>query len=99
MSSEVVSLIHKDSYIDSDFNRIVGMELKRLREEHNLSLEELANRIGNKVSRQTLSTYEFGRSKIKANIFIDICYALGHNPSEVFDEINLKYLKNAKLGG
>lgn len=91
-------MIHKDSYVDSEFNRIVGLELKRIREQHNLSLEELSNRLKNKVSRQTLSTYEFGRSKIKISTFIEICEALGLNPVEVFDEINLRYLKSAKLG-
>ena len=97
MSSEVVSMIHKDSYIDSDFNKTVGIVLKQIREKQNMSLEDLSNRMQNKVSRQTLSTYEFGRSKIKISVFIDICKALGLNPDEVFEEINMKYFKNAKL--
>ena len=90
-------MIHKDSYVDSDFNRIVGLELKRIREEHGLSLEELSNKLKKKVSRQTLSTYEFGRSKIRIDTFIDICQTLGLSPQDVYDEINLKYLKSAKL--
>ena len=90
-------MIHKDNYIDSGFNRIVGLELKRIREEKGLSLEELSAKMKNPVSRQTLSTYEFGRSKIKLNVFIDICESLGLNPTEVFDDINIKYIKNAKL--
>ena len=90
-------MIHKDSYIDSDFNRTVGNMLKKAREDKGLSLEELASKIDNKVSRQTLSTYENGRSKIKLSIFLEICKALNLNPEEFFDDINLKYYKNAKL--
>ena len=92
-------MIHKDSYIDSDFNRIVGLELKRIREEHGLSLEELSNKLKKKVSRQTLSTYEFGRSKIRIDTFIDICEALGLSANDVYEDINIKYIKSSKLGG
>lgn len=90
-------MIHKDSYIDSDFNKTVGIVLKQIREKQGLTLEELSSKMKNPVSRQTLSTYEFGRSKIKLNVFIDICETLGLNPGEVFEEINMKYFKNAKL--
>lgn len=90
-------MIHKDCYMDSLLNKIIGEELKRVRENAGLSLEELSNKIGNKVSRQTLSTYETGRSKIKISMFLDICKALGVNPVEVYENINIRYFKNARL--
>lgn len=90
-------MIHKDSYIDSLLNKIVGEELKKIRENAGLSLEDLSNKIGNKVSRQTLSTYESGRSKIKIDMFLDICKATGSNPNEVYENINLRYFKNARI--
>lgn len=90
-------MIYKDIYIDSSFNKIVGLQLKKIREDNNVSLEELSNKLNNKLSRQTLSTYETGRSKIKVSVFIDICNALGYSPDEVFEEINIRYLKSAKL--
>lgn len=88
-------MIHKDSYMDSTLNKIIGETLKREREKANLSLEQLANKLP--ISRQTLSTYESGRSKIKISMFLAICNALNVNPTELFDEINLRYYKNAKL--
>ena len=97
MSLEVVVVIYKDSYMDSLLNKIIGETLKKYREQKGYSLEELSNKINNKVSRQTLSTYEFGRSKIKISMFVDICNALDVNPSEVLEEISMKYFKNAKL--
>ena len=90
-------MIHKDSYMDSPLNKIIGEELKKIREQAGLSLEELSNKIGNKVSRQTLSTYESGRSKIKIDMFIEICKATGANPNEVYENINIRYFKNAKI--
>lgn len=90
-------MIHKDSYMDSLLNKIIGEVLKKYREQKGYSLEELSNKIENKVSRQTLSTYEFGRSKIKISMFVEICEALGVNPNEVLEEINYKYIKNSKL--
>lgn len=90
-------MIYKDSYMDSLLNKIIGETLKKYREQKGYSLEELSNKINNKVSRQTLSTYEFGRSKIKISMFVDICNALDVNPSEVLEEISMKYFKNAKL--
>lgn len=83
--------------MDSLLNKIIGEVLKKYREQKGYSLEELSNKIENKVSRQTLSTYEFGRSKIKISMFVEICEALGVNPNEVLEEINYKYIKNSKL--
>lgn len=97
MSLEVVVVIYKDSYMDSLLNKIIGETLKKYREQKGYSLEELSNKINNKVSRQTLSTYEFGRSKIKISMFVDICNALDINPNEVLEEISMKYFKNAKI--
>ena len=90
-------MLYKDRYMDSMLNKIIGDTLKKYREEKNLSLEQLSNKLNNKVSRQTLSTYENGRSKLKISMFFDICKALQVDPNEVFEEINMKYFKNAKL--
>ena len=83
--------------MDSLLNKIIGETLKKYRELKGYSLEELSNKIGNKVSRQTLSTYEFGRSKIKISMFVDICKALDVEPNDMLEEISMKYFKNAKL--
>lgn len=90
-------MIYKDAYMDSLLNKIIGETLKKYRELKGYSLEELSNKIDNKVSRQTLSTYEFGRSKIRISMFIDICNALGVNPNDMLEEISMKYFKNARI--
>lgn len=82
-----------DELLDKEFNRVVGEVLKNKRERKGYSLQELSNRIGNKVSRQTLNKYENNLSNIRNGTFIAICEALGEYPPEVFEEISLKYMR------
>ena len=85
--------MHNDELIDKEFNRIVGDVLKSKRERKGYSLQELSNKIGKKVSRQTLSKYENNTSNVRNGIFIAICEALGEYPPDVFEEISLKYMR------
>lgn len=82
-----------DELLDKEFNRIVGEVLKSKRERKGYSLQELSNKIKNKVSRQTLNKYENNTSNIRNGVFAEICYALGEQPAEVFEEISLKYMR------
>lgn len=86
-----------NDYIDAELNKVVGEVLKKYREQQGLSLEELSNRMNNKIIRQNLHNYENARTRLKLSRFIMICEALHLDPAEVFNEINMKYLKNAKL--
>lgn len=82
-----------DELLDKEFNRIVGEVLKNKRERKGYSLQELANKINGKVSRQTLSKYENNTSKIRNGVFIIICKALGEKPEDVYEEISIKYMR------
>lgn len=89
--------MEKNEYLDSQLNEVIGNILKREREKQGLSLEELSNRMNNKIIRQNLHNYENARTRLKLSRFLMICEALHLDPNEVFEEINLKYFKNAKL--
>lgn len=67
------------------------------REKQGLSLEDLSKKLCGKIKRQNLAYYECARSRLKLSKFIMICEALQRDPGELFDEINMKYFKNAKL--
>ena len=82
-----------DELLDKEFNRIVGEVLKKKRERKGYSLQELSNKINNKVSRQTLNKYENNLSNIRNGVFISICQALGESPADIFEEISLRYMK------
>ena len=85
--------MNKDDLLDKEFNKIVGEVLKAKRERKGYSLQELSNKMRNKVSRQTLSKYENNTSTIRNGIFISICEALGEYPPDIFEEISLKYMR------
>lgn len=89
--------MNTNKYLDSSLNDVIGRTLRMEREKQGLSLEDLSKKMGGKIKRQNLAYYESARSRLKLSKFLMICEALNLNPSELFDEINMKYFKNAKL--
>ncbi len=89
--------MEKNEYLDSNLNKVIGAILKREREKQGLSLEELSIRMNNKIIRQNLHNYENAKTRLRLSRFLLICEALHLDPNEVFEEINMKYFKDAKL--
>ena len=90
-------MIKDDKLVDTDFNLYIGKRLKKYRLEHNLSLLALAKKLNNKISRQTLFHYENGDTKIRRNIFIDICNVYNITPDDFINEVLKDYI-NSKGG-
>lgn len=86
-------MIYDDKLVDTDFNRVIGEVLKKKRLEKDWSLLELSRRLNNKISRQTLFHYENGDTKIRRNIFVDLCKVYNINPDELLDEITITYMR------
>lgn len=87
-------MVCDDKLVDTDFNLVIGQVLKEKRLEKNWSLLELARKLDNKVSRQTLFHYENGETKIRRNIFIELCKVYCIDPDTLIDEITIKYMRN-----
>lgn len=87
-------MIYDDKLVDTDFNKVIGDVLKEKRINKGWSLLELSKRMKNKISRQTLFHYENGETKIRRNIFIEICKVYNIDPDSLIDEITIKYLRN-----
>ena len=81
--------------LDFSFNEITGEVLRNKREKNNYSLKQLAEKVG--ITRQALFRYETNQSRIKNDVFKDICYALNEEPQSVFEEIQLKFAKYGKM--
>ena len=77
-----------ENNIDYIFNSIAAKTIKKYREKLGYSLEEVVKKMKNPVSRQSLYKYENNLARMKTNVFIDICNALGINSSDIFKEIN-----------
>lgn len=86
-----------DDNLDYQLNKIASIVIKEKRLNKNYSLEELANKLDNLVTRQSLYRYENNEARMKNNIFRQICLALDENPADVWEEINARFLKNAVL--
>lgn len=78
--------------IDSKFNKIAAQTIRKYREEKKLSLEEVSKKMKTPISRQSLYKYENNLARMKNNVFINICYAIGVDPNEIYNEINNKYI-------
>ena len=78
--------------LDSYLNQAVAEVLKELRESNRLSYTDLANRLSNKVSRQTLNNYELGKTKLRMNMFFELAKAYHLEPRELYEKINMRYI-------
>lgn len=91
-----------DELLDKEFNRIVGEVLKSKRERKGYSLQELSNKMKNKVSRQTLNKYENNLSNIRNGTFVSICEALDDRYRIILQKMwsrvwSMQYIKRKKL--
>lgn len=86
-------MVYDDKLVDTDFNRVIGNVLKEKRLDKGWSLLELSKKLNNKISRQTLFHYENGETKIRRNIFIEICKVYNIEPDNLLDEITIKYMR------
>ena len=86
-----------DENLDYQLNKIASIVIKEKRLKKNYSLEELANKLNNLVTRQSLHRYENNEARMKNNVFRQICLAFDENPADVWEEINARFLKNAVL--
>lgn len=79
--------------IDNVFNQAIAEVIKELRQERGLSLQELADKMNNVVTRQTLNRYELGLSKLRMNNFIQLAKAFNMQPKDLFEKFNIRYIK------
>lgn len=81
----------KTNDLDCEFNRITGEVLRQKREKAGLTLDQLGKRV--RTTRQNIYKYEYNLSRLKVDMFVSICYALGEEPNKVFEEIKDKFNK------
>ncbi len=86
-----------DDNLDYQLNKIASTVIKEKRQQKGYSLEELANKLNNIVTRQSLYRYENNEARMKNNIFQKICLALDENPNDVWDEINNELLSTVNF--
>lgn len=75
--------------LDREFYIALGKVLRHQRENLNLSLQEVVDKLpkNNKIVKQTLSKYEKGERRIDNDVFNDICKILDLNSRDVLNSI------------
>ena len=61
---------------EKSINAVIGEKMKSLREEKQISMQEVARRL--KVSKSAVHYWESGKRNITVQNFISYCYALGY---------------------
>ena len=77
--------------LDTFLNQSAGEVLKELRKEKKLSLAEVESRT-EMFSKQTLSKYELGKSKLRMNMFFELARIYNINPKDLYEKINMRYI-------
>ncbi len=80
--------------LDYQLNKIASAIIKEKRIKKGYSLEELANKLDNIVTRQSLFRYETNEARMKNTIFKQICLALNEDPNVVWNEINNRLISD-----
>ncbi len=83
-----------DDNLDYQLNKIASVVIKEKRINKGYSLDDVINKLNNIITKQSLYRYENNEARMKNNIFKKICLALDENPSDVWQEINDKFLKS-----
>lgn len=83
-----------DENLDYQLNKVASVVIKEKRLRKGYSLEELATKLNNIVTRQSLYRYENNEARMKNNIFKKICLALNENPTDVWNEINNRFFQD-----
>lgn len=67
----------------AEYPRVLGAELRRLRQASGLTRRELIDRLPDDLSIQTLATYELGTRMISVLRLVQLCEALGTTAQEL----------------
>lgn len=70
------------------YHRLLGTELRRMRERLNWTRRDLKQRLRDDLSLQTIATYELGTRQCSVTRFVEICLALDETPHDVLARVH-----------
>lgn len=77
--------------LDTFLNQSAGEVIREIRKDKKLSLNEVELKT-KMFTKQTLSKYELGKSKLRMNIFFELARIYSIEPKELFEKINMRYI-------
>lgn len=83
--------MRKPDRINYEFDLVLGQTLKEKRMKKNLSLEQVAKKMN--ITRQAIFRYEKAEVSMKNSTFKKYCYAINEDPTDVYEEVSLRYMR------
>lgn len=77
--------------LDTFLNQSAGEVIREIRQSCGLSLNEVERRT-DMFTKQTLSKYELGKSKLRMNTFFELAKIYNIDPKDLYEKINMRYL-------
>ena len=81
----------KPDRISYEFDYVVGKTLKDKRTRKDISLQQVADKLG--TTKQAIFRYEKAEVSMKKTTFKKYCYAIYEDPVNIYDEISLRYMR------
>lgn len=81
------------------YQRILGEELRGLRERRGLTRRDLRHRLQSDLSLQTIATYELGTRQCSVVRLVELCLALDETPDRLLERVAERYFAGAATPG
>ena len=91
MKTDYRKLYGQSELLDTFLNQSAGEVIREIRKEKGLSLNNVADKT-KMFTKQTLSKYELGKSKIRMNVFFELARLYNIEPEDLYNKINLRYI-------
>lgn len=91
MKVDYRKLYGESELLDTFLNKSAGEVIREIRKNCKLSLADVENK-SKMFTKQTLSKYELGKSKLRMNAFFELAKIYNIEPKELYEKINMRYI-------
>lgn len=91
MKTDYRKIYGQSKLLDTFLNQSAGEVIRELRIEKGLSLNNVADKT-TMFTKQTLSKYELGKSKLRMNVFFELARIYNIEPKDLYNKINIRYI-------
>lgn len=91
MKVDYRKLYGESELLDTFLNKSAGEVIREIRKSCNLSLNDVESKTS-MFTKQTLSKYELGKSKLRMNTFFELARIYNIEPKELYEKINMRYI-------
>ena len=87
--------MRKPDRINYEFDYVLGQVLKDKRKNKKITMQQVAEKLN--TTKQAIFRYENADVSMKNSMFKKYCYAIEENPTNVYEEVSLKYMRYVDL--